>query len=128
MWIYSIGKGELCHDGVFVGTGYSGYGNFKNDPKAQDKRDLGPIPEGLYFIGAAHDHRGPQYQKQLGPCVMQLFPDKDTNTYGRDAFFIHGDNQNHEASHGCIILGPLIRTHIMENGGPTGDDKLTVIA
>ncbi len=34
---------------------------------------------------------------------------------GRTDFRIHGDNVNHDASHGCIILGPLIRRAIADS-------------
>ena len=118
MWTYRQRTGELLHDGAFEGSGYSGRANGRNNPNAQAVRDTGPVPEGLYAIGAAFDH------PHLGPCVMLLYPEPGTNTFGRSAFYIHGDNARHDASHGCIILGPAIREKIA--AGP--DHKLTVIA
>lgn len=46
--------------------------------------------------------------------------------FGRDGFFIHGDNTagNHTASEGCRIFGPAIRQRIADSG----DTGLTVIA
>ena len=118
MWIYAQKTGELSHDGAYEGTGYSGRDKGRDNPGAQTIRDLGPVPEGLYSIGAAFDH------PRLGPCVMPLYPEPGTNTFGRTAFYIHGDNARHDASHGCIILGPAIRERIASDP----DHKLTVIA
>ena len=45
--------------------------------------------------------------------------------HGRTAFLIHGDSIKHpgDASEGCIILGPHIRTRI----AASGDTVLNVI-
>lgn len=118
MWNYSQSTGELLHDGVFEGTGYSGTGDRRNDPDAQAFPAVGPIPRGDYTIGAAYDHA------HLGPRTMNLEPQPGTDTFGRDLFRIHGDNARHDASHGCIILGPAIRKLIAESD----DNELTVTA
>lgn len=118
MWTYAQRTGELLHDGAFEGSGYSGRAGGRNNPDAQAIRDTGPVPEGFYSIGEAFDH------PRLGPCVMPLYPEPGTNTFGRSAFYIHGDNARHDASHGCIILGPAIRQRVAADS----DCKLTVIA
>lgn len=117
MWTYRQTDGELLRDGAFEGTGYSGTGDGRNNPDAQTTPDVGPIPQGEYSIGAAYDH------PQLGPCVMNLDPKLGTDTFGRSLFRIHGDNARHDASHGCVILGPAIR-HLIRD---SGDSDLTVI-
>ena len=109
-WIYKQTDGELLHNDVFVGTGYSGAGVGRNNPAMQNVSGIGPIPEGDYTIGLSYRH------PRLGPCTMNLDPVSGTQTFGRDAFRIHGDNVSHDASHGCIILGPSIRTLIDESG------------
>ncbi len=119
MWSYAQSTGELLHDDVFEGTGYSGTGEGRNNPSMQDVHGIGPIPVGTYIIGAAYDDVG-----GLGPCVMHLDPAEGTNTFGRSLFRIHGDNARHDASHGCIILGPQIRKMI----AVSSDKRLTVIA
>lgn len=106
-WQYQQSTGELSWDGEFEGTGYSGAGIGRNNPAEQGTPDVGPIPQGQYRIGSAYDDIG-----KLGPCVMALDPSPGTNTFGRSLFRIHGDNVNHDASHGCIILGPAIRRKI----------------
>ena len=106
MWLYSQRDGELTHDGAFVGTGYSGKDTGRNNPALQDVVGVGPIPQGHYDIGPSFAH------PVLGPCVMQLTPTHYTDTFGRSGFYIHGDNARHDASHGCIILGPSIRHQI----------------
>lgn len=118
MWTYDQSSGELRHDGAFEGTGYSGTGIGRNNPDAQNIPDTGPIPQGTYKIGAVYDH------PHLGPCVMALDPLPGTETFGRSLFRIHGDNMRHDASEGCVILGPSIRKLI----ATSGDHELEVLA
>lgn len=117
MWSYDQSSGELRHNGAFEGTGYSGTGIGRNRPEAQRIPNTGPIPQGRYKIGQAYKH------DHLGPCVMNLDPEPDTETFGRSAFRIHGDNARHDASEGCIILGPAIRKEI----AASGDRELEVL-
>ena len=117
MWTYKQSDGTLTQDGVFEGTGYSGTGDGRNNPRMQDVQNVGPIPCGQYIIGPAYDDLG-----GLGPCVMHLDPYPSTNTFGRSLFRIHGDNVNHDASHGCVILGPSIR-HLIA----ASDDRTLVV-
>lgn len=107
-WVYSQSTGEMSHNGSSW-VGYSGTGAGRNNPAMQDVEDVGPIPIGTYNIGGAYDDLG-----GLGPCVMHLDPAPGTNTFGRTLFRIHGDNPEHDASHGCVILGPAIR-HLISN-------------
>ena len=102
-WQYKQSNGELTHGDSFIGTGYSGTGDGRNNPAAQNIQNVGPIPVGSYAIGPAHSD-GP-----LGPCVMDLDALPGTETFGRSLFRIHGDNANNDASHGCVVLGPSIR-------------------
>lgn len=118
MWTYHQKSGELLHDGAFEGTGYSGRGGGRNNPQAQQIPTSGPIPQGKYHIGPSYDH------PHLGPCVMNLDALPETDTFGRDLFRIHGDNARHDASEGCIILGPSIRRLI----AASGDHELEVLA
>ena len=105
-WTYKQSTGELQHNGEFQGNGYSGTGSGRNNPALQNIAGIGPIPQGQYVIGPAHSD-GP-----LGPCVMNLDPAPGTDTFSRTLFRIHGDSVNHDASHGCIVLGPSIRHDI----------------
>ena len=111
MWTYSQTSGELYHDGVLVGTGYSGLGLDKDVTADQAEVGLGPIPQGLWTIGPRGD------SPTLGPCVMPLWPAEGTETFGRSGFFIHGDSREHpgQASHGCIVLDPLTRLKIADS-------------
>ena len=117
MWSYDQSSGELRHDGAFEGTGYSGTGEGRNNPAMQAVQMVGPVPQGKYKIGDVYDH------PHLGPCVMALEPLPETNTFGRSLFRIHGDNNRHDASHGCIILGPAIRRLISRSA----DHELEVL-
>lgn len=104
VWQYQQSTGDILHDSAYEGIGYSGRAGGRNNPDAQTIVDVGPVPQGKYTIEPASDAH-----PKLGPCVMELTPEPGTETFGRSAFFIHGDNVNHDASHGCIILGPAIR-------------------
>jgi hypothetical protein len=108
-WTYSQTTGELTHNGTFQGTGYSGTGDGRNNPDMQNVQAVGPLPQGTYTIGGAYQH------PHLGPCVMNLDPKEGTETFGRSLFRIHGDNAAHNASHGCVILGPAIRHAIADS-------------
>lgn len=107
---YSQSTGEITQtlsDGTekVLGTGYAGAGDYINDPSAQDKPFLGPIPQGRYDIGL------PYKNAKTGPYTMNLDPQKGTNTFGRDAFRMHGgDFINFSSSEGCIIAPPNVRT------------------
>lgn len=118
MWIYHQAPGDLFHDSEYEGRGYSGTGAGRDRPCYDHVPGVGPIPAGEWTIGPAHDH------PHLGPCVMNLDPVPGTDTYGRSAFRIHGDNSRHDASEGCIILGPGIRERIAKSP----DRRLTVEA
>ena len=55
-WVYSQRTGEIRHNGVMIGRGYSGKGVGKNNPHMQNVGFKGPIPRGAYFIGHAYHH------------------------------------------------------------------------
>jgi hypothetical protein len=123
MWTYAQGGGELSRDGMHVATGYSGFGEGKNNPALQGVPDVGPIPRGYYLIGAP-EHvttAGPH-----GPFVLRLVPDVDTRTAGRAGFLMHGDSIEHPgaASHGCIIMPRAVRELV----AASGDRRLRVVA
>ena len=116
-WTYKQSTGELTAENGSSWVGYSGTGDGRNNPAMQDVPNVGPIPIGNYTIGDAYDDVG-----GLGPCVMHVDPLPDTNTFGRSLFRIHGDNAKHDASHGCIIMGPSVRNLIA-----TSNDKSLVV-
>ncbi len=122
MWTYRQTTGELSRDGVAEGTGYSGFGDGKNNPAMQNVPNAGPLPQGKYTIGAPQcvDSPGPH-----GPFILPLTPDSGNQMFGRSGFLIHGDSivQPGTASHGCIIMARLIRNAI----AASGDHDLTVV-
>lgn len=121
MFNYSQATGILTHDGAEIGQGYSGHDAGKDNPALQDVHNVGPLPQGLWSIGAPEDRTG-----TLGPFVMPLSPVAGTETFGRSGFFIHGDSSAHplEASHGCLIFSRGIREQI----AASGDNLLQVTA
>ncbi len=108
MWTYRQSDGELLHNGEFVGTGYSGRADGRNNPDMEAVPNEGPIPRGRYRIDGA------RFSEHLGPIVMNLDPVAH-DACGRSEFRIHGDSANHDASHGCVILGPSIRRLIADS-------------
>ena len=112
MWTYDQRSGALGKDGQRVATGYSGFGQGKNNPELENIHDVGPIPKGVYGIGPPHD------TPTHGPHALALTPEPGTNTFGRDGFLIHGDSVQNPgtASHGCIILPRTVRDQIAASG------------
>ena len=119
MWTYDQLSGALGKDGQRVATGYSGFGEGKNNPDLENIHDVGPIPKGVYGIGP------PQDTPTHGPHVLALTPEPGTNTFGRDGFLIHGDSVQNPgtASHGCIILPRTARDQI----AASGDHQIQVV-
>jgi len=105
MWTYSQTTGNVSLNGECIGSAYSGNGDGLNNSDMQNIANVGPIPQGIYTIGSAFADPG------KGPVVMRLEPNRETDTFGRDGFLIHGDNSliNHSASEGCIIAARSIR-------------------
>lgn len=115
MWTYEQKTGRLISpEGEEVATGYAGHGDGVNNPDMQNVPDVGPIPCGLWSIGAPMD------SPKTGPFSMPLLPHEGTETFGRDGFFMHGDAVGHAgeriASEGCIVMPPGVREQVWESG------------
>lgn len=122
-WQYNQSTGDISKDGIHVDVGYSGIGTGLNNPDAEQVQDLGPIPAGWWKIV------GPPVDTTThGPYCLGLEPEKDTITFYRSGFLIHGDSKEfagqHLASHGCIILPRATRSRIWQSG----DDRLEVVS
>lgn len=107
-WKYEQLTGDLFYpDGKLAGTGYSGKGKTRaegrNNPKMEGVKGVGPCPHGTYRIEKAG------YSQHVGPVSMHLTPIKGTDTLGRSALMIHGNNKANDASRGCIILALPLR-------------------
>lgn len=106
-------------DGSLLTTGYSGKGQFKNDPNSEALHNRGPIPQGNYFIGDPID------TQTHGPHVLPLTPSPANIMFGRSGFLIHGDSivDPGNASEGCIILPLFARESISSSE----DSELCVV-
>lgn len=104
-WTYHQRTGELWRNGAKVATGYSGNGKGLNNPDMETVQGVGPIPRGRWYLDGVYN------SAKVGPFAIILDPDPSTNTFGRSAFRIHGDNSkgDRSASNGCIILPRAIR-------------------
>ncbi|MEO6339536.1 MAG: tlde1 domain-containing protein [Caulobacteraceae bacterium] len=108
-WTYDSRTGAFGHGSGIITTGYSGTGSGRNNPDLEAAKNVGPIPRGKYRIGQAINH------PRLGPIAIPLTPDGH-DAKKRTEFFIHGDNLNHNASHGCIILNHNARQRVAHDG------------
>ena len=79
----------------------------------QSVHGVGPIPQGLYSIGAPYD-------SSHSPFTLRLTPHAENDMYGRDGFLVHGDLVDkpgqHQASQGCIIMARGVREELWTSG------------
>jgi len=120
MWTFVQSTGQILHEGLTKGLGYSGGGSGKNNPAMEADKDIGPIPCGFYSIAGLIDH-----DPTCGEYVLVLTPDATNEMFGRSGFRWHGDSAEHpgEASHGCVVSARSLRVDAW--GG--GDHNLQVI-
>ena len=109
----SQGNEIVSHNG-YSGRNVSGGVQGRNNPDAQNVRNIGPIPQGSYTLEADRPNDG-------RPIAFPLTPDSDNNMYGRSGFMIHGDNAQNDASQGYIIMPRDVRELLHEG------DRLEVI-
>jgi RHS repeat-associated protein len=111
--VYSQSTGSLTctHDATgqqyLSCNGYAGNGPGLKNPNAQNQKNVGPLPQGKYTVGAPNNRRG--------PFTRPLTQDPSNNMFDRSGFLIHGDNaaQNHSASTGCIVVPRDCRSGIL---------------
>lgn len=105
---------------VMTNKGYSGLGDAKNNPSREQEEDHGPIPQGNWRIEEVRDD---QFHKRLARPIYRLVPDNETcarvEAMGRqpDSFLIHGDNDTHTASTGCVIVDRNTREQLRVHAG-----------
>ena len=125
-WIWDQSAGALLwkeiKDGVavrlsVVELGYAGHGAGRNKPLYQDIANMGPLPQGWYSIEPPRD------TPKHGPYVLPLTPDPSNRMFQRAGFLIHGDDAEHDASKGCVILSRATREQIWKSG----DHRLHVV-
>lgn len=117
-FLYEQASGLFCgvdEQGCWfpIAEGYSGKPPYVNDPAAEDRKSLGPIPRGRYRTMPSIRHT------RLGPVAIELVPQAGHPMFDRSGFWIHGDNRdrNRSASSGCIILGRDARELISRSPG-----------
>lgn len=106
LWTWDQSSGTLLKHGRVIAHGYAGAGAGKNNPDQQGVVQVGPIPRGVWRMTRVKNGG------HTGPFTIVLEPEPGTNTLGRSAFRIHGDNSTHDASQGCIILQRPFREQI----------------
>jgi hypothetical protein len=72
----------------------------------QKQSNIGPIPEGKYWVYPNEFWKNGPFKsgsyEAWGDYRITLHPDKQTKTYGRGGFFIHGGH--YPGSAGCVDL------------------------
>lgn len=113
--IYKVAEGRFYdHAGRMLYKCYSGKPDYRNNPTFERLPNLGPIPRGRWLLGK------PYNSAKVGPIAIPLSATADTETFGRSAFLIHGDNAENDASEGCIIAPRPLRAALashLESGG-----------
>lgn len=106
-----VNRGVLFHDGIFIGTGYSGKELATNNTNYESLKNIGPLPRGNYIIEA------PVQGTEKGPNAIPLTPNPNNKMFGRSGFMIHADSIEHPgfASDGCIVLIPSVREQIIQS-------------
>lgn len=122
---YIIHTQELILGNNVLGLGYAGNGDCLNDPTKTPVKGHGPLPVGLYFVGAPEDR--PQ---SVGEFALPLTPYATNLMFGRGSFLIHGDNKecNHTASDGCIVLARPVREAVAAVAALMSGFTLEVVA
>jgi Protein of unknown function (DUF2778) len=84
-------------------SGLADNGSFHYDAEQQKKMDVGPIPEGAYWIMPKQIGLPSVFAQQAwGNYRITIHYFRMTNTFGRGGFFIHGGESF--GSKGCIDL------------------------
>lgn len=100
---------------------YTGSGTGRNNPAMQSTPNVGPIPQGTWnATGVQRTLTNASGRTSSHANVIRLEPTADTNTFGRTAFRMHGDNSTGTASLGCPIAPPATRStlaNMIRNGG-----------
>jgi hypothetical protein len=112
-YVYSQSTGEFKLGDELLGKGSSGTGAGTNNAAMQDKKNLGPIPAGVYSITV----KAP-FGKTNEPS-FRLQPKPSTNTFHRwvsEGFQIVPDTGNNRA--GDIVLPREARDRIEWNANP----------
>lgn len=85
---------------------YSGQRPWRDICAHERRIGEGPIPRGRWKLGQ------PYHSAKTGPLSIPLSPLPGTETYGRSAFLIHGDNKEGDASEGCIVAPRSVRANL----------------
>lgn len=96
-------NGDFC---MPLATGYAGKGRGLNQPAADHRRSLGPLPRGEYDMSV-------DFHPRFAAPAIKLTQTSGL-THDRSGFWIHGDNEagNRTASSGCIVLNKVTRAAI----------------
>ena len=129
MWQYEITTGRMLRpDGTLSGVGYAGgdlgeHPEGENNPADEGIPDIGPLPEGIYYMQTPVNTHG--------PFAIPLTPDASNNMHGRAGFMCHGDKIDAPGcgSEGCICIARAVRQEMWEGYGEsqTVDHTLQVV-
>lgn len=101
-----------CQGGRAVQMGrpvFSGFVGCRGSD-SQDVAGYGELPNGVYLLNAADKELMPSEKRVAwGKYRIPLLPSNESNTFGRNNFYLHGtDDPKKNRSGGCISLGTQI--------------------
>ena len=97
---WSQSRGSMTtDDGRLIAVGFAGNHDGRNNPDMQSVHDVGPLPQGVYRVGAWGPHAE---LGQLSAPLTQIAGE----TYGRSGFYIHGPGgaDPSQCSKGCVVI------------------------
>ena len=119
-WTFQQSTGRIVDaNGTLLTIGYAGHGAGLDNPADQSIPFVGPLPIGGYTMDT------PINSPRLGGFAIPLIPDASNQEFGRNGFYWHGDNAEHDesASEGCLVSSLESRQTAWESG----DHRLQVI-
>ena len=93
------GESERC---VYQAFGSAGALSGRNNPSLSHVRNVGPLPQGLYWVRL-------QSHPRFRAPAFRLLAYGGNEMHGRSGFWIHGGTK----SEGCILLPPDAREAII---------------
>ncbi len=112
-YILTLSGGKKTHQYAAV-SGKPEQGKFSYTLERQKAKNIGPIPEGTYWINPDEIWENAWYKRasreSWGDYRVTIHPYPNTETHGRGGFFIHGGK--YFGSIGCIDLTIRINNFI----------------
>ena len=102
-----------------LAEGYAGRGLHRDRPESQCLKNEGPLPQGVYSMRVLGN-------PNFAAPAIKLVAIEGTDLCGRSGFWVHGNNAENDASHGCVVLDRAAR-RVLASLIDLGFDRLYVV-